>query len=567
MAWLGRKKLAFIPLSRTNAQPPDVIPQDWPGQIMQRLFFNPAMDPTGNPIPGTDRSVRAYFHAVSSGLADLDVVVLPAQTIAEQNVPPTALEATMGAQLRSQGFDGAAIVMLGGPGAGSTASVGNFGWSRFVMAEGLGVWVGELLHQGNLCNLRDLFVNAGSYPTGDNMGPFEQEAGYMATHLSAWTKRAVGWLDPSAVAQHSGGVAEYTLHAASLQPPPTGRVAAVQIGAKVPYLMVEARLQADQFDINIPNQGVIVYRVQITDSSVQAQDATVPLALITKTALTSGQSITTDGATIIVGAVLPGGGFSIQVETIATGQLLSYGDAGTPGNVSNPVIVGFGGWRGFKFLFAGKDVSGNNRIYAVNPAGQLLSYGDAGTQGNVSNPAIVGFGGWQGFKFLFAGTNLSGANRIYAINPAGQLLSYGDAGTPGNVSNPAIVGFGGWQNFKFVFAGKDVSGNNRIYAVNQSGELLSYADAGTPGNVSNPVIVGFGGWQNFKFLFAGKDASGNNRIYAVDQSGELLSYADAGTPGNVSNPVIVGFGGWQGFKFLFAGANLSGGNHIYAVVS
>ena len=99
MAWLGRKKLAFIPLSRTNIQPPDVIPPDWPDQIMQRLFFDPATDPTtGDPIPGTDRSVRAYFHTVSSGLADLDVVVLPAQTIAEQNVPPDALEATMGAQ-------------------------------------------------------------------------------------------------------------------------------------------------------------------------------------------------------------------------------------------------------------------------------------------------------------------------------------------------------------------------------------------------------------------------------------------------------------------------------------
>ena len=207
MAWLGRKKLAFIPLSRTNAEPPDVIPPDWSGQIMQRLFFNPAMNPvTGTPIPGTDRSVRAYFHAVSSGQADLDVVVLPPQIIAGQDIAPTALEATMGAQLRSEGFDGAAIVMLGGLGAGSTASVGTFGWSRFVMVEGLGVWVGELLHQGNLCDLRDLFVNAGFYPTGDNMGPFEQEAGYQATHPCAWTKRAVGWLDPSAIALHSGGV-------------------------------------------------------------------------------------------------------------------------------------------------------------------------------------------------------------------------------------------------------------------------------------------------------------------------------------------------------------------------
>ena len=112
MAWLGRKKLAFIPLSRTNI---DTVPPDWSDQIMRRLLFDPATDPTtGAPIPGSDRSVRAYFHTVSSGLADLDVVVLPAQTIAEEDVPPDALEATMGAQLRSEGFVGAAIVMPGG---------------------------------------------------------------------------------------------------------------------------------------------------------------------------------------------------------------------------------------------------------------------------------------------------------------------------------------------------------------------------------------------------------------------------------------------------------------------
>jgi hypothetical protein len=284
------------------------------------------------------------------------------------------------------------------------------------MKEGLGVWVGELLHQGNLCNLRDLFVNAGFYPSGDNMGPFEQEAGYQATHLSAWTKRAVGWLEPSAIAQHSRGAAEYTLHAASLiQPPPTGRVAAVQIGTEVPYLMVEARLKADQFDINIPNEGVIVYRVQITDSSVEAQDATIPLALITKIALTAGQSITTDGATIIIGAAVPGGGFSIQIVSVGADQLLSYGDAGTPGNVSDPVVVGFGGWLPFKFLFAGANLSRENRIYAVNQDGQLLSYGDSGTPGNVSDPVVVGFGGWLPFKFLFAGANLASENRIYAV--------------------------------------------------------------------------------------------------------------------------------------------------------
>ena len=47
------------------------------------------------------------------------------------------------------------------------------------------------------------------------------------------------------------------------------------------------------------------------------------------------------------------------------GQLLSYGDAGTPGHVSDPVIVGLGGWLQFKFLISGRNLSGEDRIYAV----------------------------------------------------------------------------------------------------------------------------------------------------------------------------------------------------------
>jgi len=78
---------------------------------------------------------------------------------------------------------------------------------------------------------------------------------------------------------------------------------------------------------------------------------------------------------------------------------------------------------------------------------------------------IVGFGGWDVFKFPFAGSNLAGQNRIYAVNQQGQLLSYGDAGTPGNVSDPVIVGFGGWTDFQFLFAGSNSAGQARIYGV------------------------------------------------------------------------------------------------------
>ena len=78
--------------------------------------------------------------------------------------------------------------------------------------------------------------------------------------------------------------------------------------------MVEARHRADQFDINIPNEGVIVYRVQTTDPLGNAQNDTAPLALLTKTALTVGQSFTTDtGVTVQVGSSAPGG-FAITVN-------------------------------------------------------------------------------------------------------------------------------------------------------------------------------------------------------------------------------------------------------------
>lgn len=277
-------------------------------------------------------------------------------------------------------------------------------------------------------------------------------------------------------------------------------------------------------------------------------------------------AVALDGNSCVVSGADPKSA-CIYPPPFVTGQLLSYGDAATAGNVSNPMVVGFGGWLEFKSLFAGANAAGDNRIYAVENAGRLLSYGDAATLGNVSSPIAVGFGGWQQFRFVFAGANVNGENRIYAVNNNGELLSYGDAGTPGNVSAPVVVGFGGWHDFKFLFAGKNVTGETRIYAVDNSGQLLAYADAGTPGNVSSPIVVGFGGWQQFKFLFAGRNLAGENRIYAVNTNGELLSYGDAGTPGNVSAPIVVGLGGWLAFKFLFGGRNAAGADRIYAVVA
>jgi hypothetical protein len=229
---------------------------------------------------------------------------MPRRTANQQDVPVDFLEAQLGAQLRSQGFDAAAIVMLGGPGAG-TAQSGGF-WARFVMLEGVGVWAMEFMHC--LTAFQDL------YPFSGNMGSFDEMACACGTHPSAFTKAAIGWLPKVAIALRNGGSADYQLHSIGLvQPPPSGRVAAVRIGSQVPYLMVEARQKVDQFDANIPSEGVIVYQVQTSNPLGGAQNATAPIKLLTTTALKPGQAFTlSSGAKVQVKSAIAGG-FTVSV--------------------------------------------------------------------------------------------------------------------------------------------------------------------------------------------------------------------------------------------------------------
>jgi len=330
--WIGRKRIAFLPVHRLNANPPDEpVPADWPGEILRRVLFDPT------PPTGADRSLRTYIHTASSGRADLDAVVLPMEVIDQQDVPPNAFKAQFEAQLQQQGFDAAALVMLGGIGAGTAESLGGF-WARFVMAEGLGIWAMELIHC--LASVDDL------YTFGGNMGGFEEMAGSLGSHSSAFTKSLMGWLDTTAIVRHTNHKAAvtYNLHAVGLvQPPPTGRVAAVKIGSQVPFLMVEARLTNDQFDAKIPSQGVIVYRVQTSNPHGTAQNQTAPLQLLTKTALTVGKTFTSGNLKVKVVKALPDG-FSITVDDSlkAVGFVTSYeaerADPDEPPGANNPLL-------------------------------------------------------------------------------------------------------------------------------------------------------------------------------------------------------------------------------------
>lgn len=294
----------------------------------QRVLFDP--DPTTK----ADRSLRAYINAASSGQADLDAVVLPMQTVDAQDVPPDVLEGQLGSQLRAQGFDAAAIVMLGGLGAGTNRGF----WSRFVMVEGVGVWAMEFMH--SLTGFADL------YPFGGNMGAFDEMACSCGVHPSAYTKAAIGWLDPSAIARHTGRTAGYDLHSVGLiQPPPTGRATAVRVGSQVPYLMVEARQKVDQFDARIPCEGVIVYRVQTSNPLGWAQNQTAPVQLLTTAALQPGASFTADGGLNVRVTGGLSGGFSVRIDDPAKHLVDRSAEFGTPPASGPPtacVVPGLG---------------------------------------------------------------------------------------------------------------------------------------------------------------------------------------------------------------------------------
>lgn len=251
-------------------------------------------------------------------------------------------------------------------------------WSRVVMAESNGVWLMELIH--GLTGFKDFYhFNNDVDPRERSIDSFDEMSASSQTHPAAFTKNGLGCLDAAAMPLHAGASVDYELQYISLaQPPGMGRVSAVRIGNGFPYVMVEARKMTDQFETGMPStgdalekgiasEGVIAYRIQTRDPTVQEREGNKkPLYLLTLTALQAGQSALLDHGVALTITGARSDGFLISIDApFTTGQLLSYEDAGTPGNVSAPVIVGLGGWSNFRFLFAGRNAADQNRIYAV----------------------------------------------------------------------------------------------------------------------------------------------------------------------------------------------------------
>ena len=243
--------------------------------------------------------------------------------------------------LRDQGFDAAAIVMLGGPGAGSADCPGF--WARFVMLEKVGVWAMELTHA--LAGYGDLYANPRG-PVTDHLAVFDNMACDCGTHPSAFTKRALGWLDPAAVTQHKGRRSVYGLHTVGLvQPPPEGRSTAVQVGDDGNSFMVEARQMVDPFDAGIARkngkggEGVIVYEVETPDINRDASCVSPLIHLKTPAALAPGTTFASGTGLIVqVISALPGGYSVIIDDTTLPWSSVSEGSS-TPGAPVSAVVT------------------------------------------------------------------------------------------------------------------------------------------------------------------------------------------------------------------------------------
>jgi hypothetical protein len=371
--WIGPKKLAVVPTFNTQFDPPP--PEDWADRVCRRVLYDP------DPQSGIDRSLRAHIEAISYGRALLEAHLFPF-AFADG---PAVFEAAADSLPDGHGFTYLLVVIPMYDGdidrigyfETLTRNGVTFRAARVAMNNGpfrqpLGVWSMEVLHA--MAEWPDLYTH--TLPPGTSrMDRFDNMTYNAGTHSCAELKLRIGWLDAACVAvqdSDDGETRSYDLHSIGLSGPPPGRVSTVIFpGPRAGSTMrVEARRRSDVYERGfapfpnggfefqgIPFEAAIVYEVGQASDDISLHAALKP-----------GERYATVRSSVeVTGSIQDG--FTVTVQTNpnpnVTGRLLSYGDTGGPGNVSSPVVVGFGGWSDFKFLFAGRNLSNEDRIYAV----------------------------------------------------------------------------------------------------------------------------------------------------------------------------------------------------------
>lgn len=554
--WTGIRKIAFVPVFRTVTlpDPPDQIPDRWADKILARALYDPQPD-LG------DRSLRAWVRAASSGRADLAAVVLPMQTLGRARVEADDLEGQLGDSLRSQGFHAAILVMLGGVGAGTNRGF----WSRTVMLEGNGTWLMELLH--GLTGFKDLYpFSNDTDPSSRAMGSFDEMAGAGQTHPSAYTKNEFGWLDESAMPLHAGASGQHVLQHLSLPLPPSGdRVAAVRIGDTVPYTIVESRWRTDQFDSGISSQGVIAYRVQTKDPTVQDRPGgKLPLYLQTQVAVQPGQSVALDnGVTLTVVEARPDG-HVVRIDDSGLHHLDRTATTGAAAAAGPPCSLVLPAHGLENLAFAG----GNGHQHEVwrDPLRQGTTdlTANAGAPSGRGNPWTYFDPAGNQVVLVFRGTDNRVRSLYWMFGQVGHDDLTGAIGAPAAAGDPAgwfsthdgfhhvVYGSGNGHLHELWWQGQGGVGHGDLTAaanaVAAAGDPWPWYDAGRATN-----IVAFRGKDSrIRSLYWGPDGA----VGQDDLSGT------AGTPSAKGDPMAWYTSSEDAHRVTYRGTN----DHVYELL-
>ena len=261
------------------------------------------------------------------------------QTIDKQVVEANELDGALGGRLRDQGMDAAVLVMLGGRGAGTNSGF----WSRVVMAESNGVWLMELIH--GLTGFKDLysFANDADPPERDHRH-LRRDVGVQsdASHRLHQERARLARRGSDLAAR--GRV--HRLRAAAHQPGPAAASTAGRRRAHRQRLSLRHGRSAqddrpvrgwyavnDGQERGIASEGVIAYRVQTRNPTVQAREGNKkPIYLMTLTALQPGQSAALDNGMKLTVNDARADGFAISISKSLWGPWASVSEGrSTPG--------------------------------------------------------------------------------------------------------------------------------------------------------------------------------------------------------------------------------------------
>jgi hypothetical protein len=589
--WLGTKRIAFLPVSRPSFDlPGSLVGAAWQQQIQSRIYYWP------DALRGVDVSLRNYIQTISQGRADIEGVVQEMYTLDRRDVPPDFLASQFEQSFRDQGFDAAALVMNGGQGAGTSTAPGY--WARFAMAEGVGVWAMELTHV--LCLYMDLYTNDRPH----DLNNYDNMDCSCGTHPTAYTKVQLGWLDPSAIVVDSARSSQFDLHTLGLvQPPPPGRVTAVQINAGGNPLFVEARQRVDQYDggnqwnwnasLNvggIPNEGVIVYELAgVENPSTPFPGEVDPLIrLLTQAALVPGQSITSSsGVTVeVTGALM--GGFSVSIVTKGWASFFRI-DSGfaesrsavaviarNPDHLDLFVIAADGGvysaywddasgWSLFFRTDAAFATTGNTSVASIARNPDHIDLFVSGKDGGVYSAYWDSASGWSSFFRVDATFATTGEASVTVVARNPDHLDLFVTAADGGIYSAYWDGASGWSSFFRVDASFSTTAGNSVTAIARNPDHLDLFVTGGDGGIYSAYWDSASGWSSFFRVDVAFATAVGTSVTGIARNPDHLDLFVTAANGGIHSAYWDSASGWSSFFRVDAAFATAAGASVAAI--